>query len=122
MRRLLLAGNWKMNLSLKEAVALVTGLKREVSGITDVEIVVCPPFTLLSTIKEIITGTNIGLGAQNMSVNENGAYTGEISATMLTDIGCEYVILGHSERREYFKESDQFINTKIKGETPTKTY
>lgn len=114
MRRPILAGNWKMNTSLNEAVQLVTGLKREVDGVTDVDIVVCPPFTHLTTINDVIEGSNIALGAQNMYVTESGAYTGEISPTMLKDAGCTYVILGHSERREYFKESDEFINTKVK--------
>ncbi|MCD6459803.1 triose-phosphate isomerase [bacterium] len=114
MRKPIMAGNWKMNLSLKESVELVTGLKRECSGVTDVEIAVCPPFVYLQAVKDVIAGTNIALGAQNMSVQENGAYTGEVSSSMLKDIGCEFVILGHSERRQYFKESDEFINSKIK--------
>ena len=114
MRKPIIAGNWKMNLSLKESVDLVTGLKRELSGVTDVEIAVCPPFVYLQAVKEVIAGTNIALGAQNMSVQDNGAYTGEISVSMLKDMGCEFVILGHSERRQYFEESDAFINAKIK--------
>ncbi len=114
MRKPIIAGNWKMNTSIDEAVKLVSDLKVEVASVNDVEVVVCPPFTHLSIIKEKLTGSNIGLGAQNVSVNDNGAYTGEISIAMLKDIGCDYVILGHSERRQYFNESDQFINSKVK--------
>jgi len=113
MRKPIIAGNWKMNLSIKEAVELVTGLKRQLSGVNDVEIVVCPPFTHLTTVNDVIKGSNIALGAQNIYCENNGAYTGEISAAMLKDVGCEFVIIGHSERREYFAESDQFINKKI---------
>ncbi|MDX9701796.1 MAG: triose-phosphate isomerase [Candidatus Auribacterota bacterium] len=114
MRRPILAGNWKMNTSLKEAVELVTGLKRELAGVTDADIVVCPPFTHLTTIRDVVAGSNIALGAQNMYIAEEGAFTGEISPKMLKDSGCTYVILGHSERRQYFNESDEFINTKAK--------
>ncbi len=114
MRKPIMAGNWKMNTSIKEAVELVTGLKREVAGVTDVDIAVCPPFTHLTSLQDVISGSNIGLGAQNMYVTEDGAFTGEISPTMLKDTGCTYVILGHSERRQYFNESDEFINTKVK--------
>jgi len=114
MRKPIIAGNWKMNLSLKESVELVTGLKRELDGVTDVEIAVCPPFVYLQAVKDVIDGSNIALGAQNMSINDNGAYTGEISVSMLKDLGCDFVILGHSERRQYFEESDSLINAKIK--------
>lgn len=114
MRKPIIAGNWKMNLSIQEAVSLVTGLKRDLTDVTGVETVVCPPFTLLPVISDIVSGTNISLGGQNMYSQDNGAFTGEISATMLKDVGCTYVILGHSERREYFNETDQFINSKIK--------
>ena len=114
MKKPIMAGNWKMNTSIKEAVELVTGLKREVAGVTDVDIAVCPPFTHLTSVQDVVSGSNIGLGAQNMYVTEGGAFTGEISPTMLKDTGCTYVILGHSERRQYFNESDEFINTKVK--------
>lgn len=114
MRKPIIAGNWKMNTSIDEAVKLVEDLKSEVANVTDVEVVVCPPFTHLSVIKEKVSGSNISLGAQNVSVNDNGAYTGEISIEMLKEIGCDYVVLGHSERRQYFNESDQFINSKVK--------
>ena len=114
MRKPIIAGNWKMNLSLKESVELVTGLKRELADVTDVEIAVCPPFVYLQAVKDVVEGSNIALGAQNMSINDNGAYTGEISVSMLKDIGCDFVILGHSERRQYFEESDSLINAKIK--------
>lgn len=103
-----------MNLSIQESIELVTGLKRQLSDVEDVEVVVCPPFTHISAVNDVIKGSNIALGAQNLYCENNGAYTGEISASMLKDVGCEFVIIGHSERREYFTETDQFINKKIK--------
>ncbi|MEW6535969.1 MAG: triose-phosphate isomerase [Candidatus Auribacterota bacterium] len=114
MRKPIIAGNWKMNLNAQESVALVTGLKRELAGVTDVEIAVCPPATLLTAVGSAIAGSNIALGAQNMYTQDSGAFTGEISPLMLLDAGCTYVILGHSERRQYFNETDAFINEKAK--------
>lgn len=115
MRRPIIGGNWKMNKTWKEALELVKGLVKEVGNYDFVEVVIFPPFVYLKEISKLIQETNIGLGAQNMFWEEEGAYTGEISARMLTDVGCSYVILGHSERREYFKESNQDINKKIKA-------
>ena len=114
MRKKIVAGNWKMNKNTAEAVELVNGLKTLVADVKGVEAVVCPPFTLLSEVKKALAGSNVKLGAQNMHTEEKGAFTGEISPAMLKDVGVEYVILGHSERREYFKESNEFINKKVK--------
>lgn len=110
----IIAGNWKMNKTVREAVALVRELKAQVADVNNVEIVVCPPFTALSAVAEEIKGTNIILGAQNCHWEEKGAYTGEISAPMLAEMGCRYVIIGHSERRQYFGETDELINRKAR--------
>ncbi|MGC8742418.1 MAG: triose-phosphate isomerase [Verrucomicrobiia bacterium] len=111
-RRLIIAGNWKMNKTVAEALDLVNGLKRELAGVKEVDIVVCPPFTALCEVSKAILDTNIKLGAQNMSENNVGAYTGEIAAVMLKEFSVRYVILGHSERRQYQKESDELISKK----------
>jgi triosephosphate isomerase len=113
MRVPLMAGNWKMYKSVGEAIALVQALKESLADIADREILVCPPFTALYPVAETLKGSNIELGAQNIYPKEEGAYTGEISPTMLVDVGCRYVIVGHSERRQHFKESDEFINRKV---------
>jgi triosephosphate isomerase len=113
-RSIIMAGNWKMYKSVGESVALVRALKEAVADVADREIVVCPPFTALHPVSEALKGSNIKVGAQNLYPAEEGAYTGEISPKMLLDVGCQYVILGHSERRQYFQESDQFINEKLK--------
>ncbi|MCB1196503.1 triose-phosphate isomerase [bacterium] len=112
MRKPIIAGNWKMNLSIAEAVALVSGLKRSTADISDVEIVVCPPSSMLLPVRDAISGSKIGLGAQNVYPENSGAFTGELSPLMLKDAGCNYVIVGHSERRQYFSETDAFINKK----------
>lgn len=114
MRKKIVAGNWKMNKNTAEALELAQGLKGLVADVNGVEVVICPPFTLLAEVKKAIAGSNIKLGAQNMHTEEKGAFTGEISPLMLKDVGVEYVILGHSERREYFKETNEFINKKVK--------
>ncbi len=115
MRKPIIAGNWKLNLNSKEAVELVTLLKREVADITDVDIVVCPIFTVLSDAHDVIGETNIGLGAQNVYWEDSGAFTGEISAPMIKDIGAQYVIIGHSERRQYFGETNETVNKRIRA-------
>jgi triosephosphate isomerase (TIM) len=112
-RKLIIAGNWKMNKTVAEALALVSDLKLELANIREVDIVVCPPFTALESVsKAIIDDSNIRLGAQNMSENNFGAFTGEICAGMLKEFSVRYVILGHSERRQYQKESDALIAKK----------
>jgi triosephosphate isomerase len=111
-RRLIIAGNWKMNKTVAEAQDLVLGLKRDLSGVKEVDIVVCPPFTALSEVSKAIIDSNIRLGAQNMSEHNYGAYTGEIAAGMLKECSTRYVILGHSERRQYQKESDELVSRK----------
>ncbi len=115
MRIPVIAGNWKMNKTIVESVALVKELKDFVREINGVDIVVCPPFTSLWVVMEIINGTNIHLGAQNIYWETKGAFTGEISPLMLKDVGCEYVVLGHSERREHFKETSEGVAKKTKA-------
>ena len=104
-RKLIIAGNWKMNKTVAEALALVNDLKLELANVKEVDIVVCPPFTALESVSKAILDSNIRLGAQNMSENNFGAFTGEICAGMLKEFSVRYVILGHSERRQYQKES-----------------
>lgn len=116
MRKQIIAGNWKMHTDLAEATILVEGIKAALAeGEVSREVVVCPPFTGLSTVADLIEDTDVRLGAQNMYFEPKGAFTGEVSPLMLTDVGCHYVILGHSERREYFSESDALINQKIEA-------
>ncbi len=103
-----------MNRTINEAVELVTGLKRQLYIVSEVDIVVCPPFTALSQISKLLIDSNISLGAQDMHWEEEGAYTGEVSAGMLKEVGCRYVIIGHSERRQYFGESNETVNKKVK--------
>lgn len=111
-RKLVIAGNWKMNKTVAEAVDLVQGLKRELAAVKEVDIIVCPPFTALDGVSKAVLESNIRLGAQNMSEQGNGAFTGEISAVMLKEFSVRYVILGHSERRQYQKEPDALIAKK----------
>ena len=111
-RRLIIAGNWKMNKTVAEGLDLVNGIKRELTNVKEVDIVVCPPFTALSEVSKAVLNSNIRLGAQNMSENGYGAHTGEIAAGMLKEFSVRYVILGHSERRQYQKESDALIAKK----------
>ena len=114
MRRPFLAGNWKMNKTVPEAVALAKELVQAVANVADRDIVICPTFPCLAPVAEVVRGTNVKLGAQNMYFEDSGAYTGEISADMLISAGVEFVILGHSERREYFGETNQIVNKKLK--------
>jgi len=112
-RKLIIAGNWKMNKTVAEALALVDDLKRDLGAVKEVDIVVCPPFTALESVSRVILESmNIRLGAQNMSENNFGAFTGEICAGMLKEFFVRYVILGHSERRQFQKESDALIAKK----------
>jgi len=114
-RKPIVAGNWKMNKTVAEAIDLAAAIKRDLAGCKDVDIVLCPPFTALKAVSDVITGTHIDLGSQNMHWEKSGAYTGEISAEMLREVYCHYVILGHSERRAYFGETDQIVNRKTKA-------
>lgn len=115
MRKKIIAGNWKMNKNHHEAEDLAKGIVKRVADVIGVEVVLCPPFTSLSTVRDAIENTSIGLGAQNMHWEDKGAFTGEVSANMLLTLGCEYVILGHSERRMYFHESDDVVSRKVKA-------
>jgi len=115
MRKTIIAGNWKMNMNHEEAKELAKDIVERVTDVTDVEIVVCPTFTSLCTVYDVIRETNVSLGAQNMHWEEKGAFTGEISANMLLTLSCNYVILGHSERRTYFHETDDIIALKVKS-------
>ncbi len=114
MRVPLIAGNWKMNTTLSEATELVSKMLRELDEIDNVDKVLCPPFVSLAAVGELIKGSSIKLGAQNVYFEEKGAYTGEISPLMLVDL-CEFVIIGHSERRQYFSETGEIVNRKIKA-------
>jgi triosephosphate isomerase (TIM) len=111
-RKLIIAGNWKCNKTVAESVALVTDLKRELAAVKEVDIVVCPAFTALDAVSKAIIESNIRLGAQNMGDNGYGAFTGEVAPGMLRDLSVRYVILGHSERRQYQKESDELVARK----------
>lgn len=112
-RRKIVAGNWKMNMTPSQAVALCEELKDLVKS-DDVDVVYCVPAIDIVPVVEAVKGTNVAVGAENMYFEEKGAYTGEISAAMLVDAGVKYVIIGHSERRDYFKEDDALLNKKVK--------
>ena len=115
MRRPVIAANWKMNKKIEEAQAFLDEFIPLVWNERDVDIVIAPPFTALYTMANLLKITNIGLAAQDLFYEDKGAYTGEISPVMLTDIGCSYVIIGHSERRIYFGETNEIVNKKIKA-------
>lgn len=110
---MLVAGNWKMNTDLAEAVRLASGVARAADGDESVAVAICPPFVSLEAAAEVTRDTSVRLGAQHMHDEENGAFTGEISAPMLASVGCHYVILGHSERRQLFGETDEGVNRKV---------
>jgi triosephosphate isomerase len=112
-RKLFIAGNWKMNLSRDEAVALASGLAERIGTVEAVDLAVAPPLVYLAAVREALGGSRIALSAQNMFCESNGAYTGETSGEMLLDVGCSLVILGHSERRHVIGETDELINRKV---------
>lgn len=111
-RKLLIAGNWKMNKTVAEAIDLVDGLVRELANVKEVDIVVCPPFTALHAVSKKVLDTQVRLGAQTMNENGYGAFTGEVNAGMLKEFSVRYVILGHSERRQYYAETNALIAKK----------
>lgn len=110
-----MAGNWKMNTTAEEGVELIRTLKSSLADVMDVHIVIAPPFTHLNPIGELINGSNIALAAQNMFAEDSGAYTGEISPLMIKAVGCQFVIIGHSERRQFFGDTDTSVNEKAKA-------
>lgn len=110
-----IAGNWKMNKTVGEALELVKALKVSLSGVEGVEVAVAPPFTALYPVAQELRNSIIELAAQNLFWEEKGAYTGEVSPLMLREVGCQYVIIGHSERRQYFGETDETVNRKIRS-------
>ncbi len=114
-RKYFIAGNWKMNKTAAEATALIDAIKAKVGSQDKVDVAVCPPFTALDAASKALAGSTIKLGAQNMHFESHGAFTGEVAADMLKEFSCTYVILGHSERREYFKECNCLINKKVKA-------
>lgn len=122
MRKILAAGNWKMNKTASEASEFIKELTESVNGAKN-DVLICVPFTNLETAVRLTEGTNVKVGAQNMDYHDSGAYTGEVSADMLLDAGVKYVVIGHSERREYYNETDKTVNLKVlkaleKGITP----
>ncbi len=114
MRRWMLAGNWKMHNTIEEAKALARAVVEGTKEVTGGDIVVAPVFTALAAVSGVVRGTRVSLAAQDVFSEEKGAYTGEVAPAMLKDAGCEYVIIGHSERRKYFHETDESVNAKIK--------
>jgi triosephosphate isomerase (TIM) len=111
----LIVGNWKMNLLTAEAAELARGVKEFVENVTDVRVILAPSFTSLHSVSHILSGSKVGLASQNFYFEKNGAYTGEVSPDMIKDVGCKYAIVGHSERRQLFGETDELINKKILG-------
>ena len=115
MRRLLIAGNWKMHLDLRGAIVLAAELKRELAEVEDRDLAVFPPFPFIADVADTLNGSAIEVGAQNLHPEPQGAFTGEVSAPMLVSVGCRWVIVGHSERRDHFAEADNFLNAKLRA-------
>ena len=113
MRKKIIAGNWKMNNDIAQTAALINGITSQVAS-GKAEVIVCPPFTSLLTAGQLLAGSAVKLGAQDVSLHDSGAYTGEISVAMLKSVGCAYVIVGHSERRQYHAETNEIVNRKAK--------
>lgn len=112
-RRPIVAANWKLHKTVGEAVAFAGGLLPRLAGVAGIEVVLCPPFTALSGLQAVLRGGDVGLGAQDVYWEASGAFTGEVAPAMLVDVGCRYVIVGHSERRQAFGETDQSVNRKL---------
>ncbi|MBI2840918.1 MAG: triose-phosphate isomerase [Acidobacteria bacterium] len=115
MRRPYVAGNWKMHGTVREAAELAGGLAAQIGQIDNIDVALCPPYTALSTVSEAIRGSRLRLGAQDLHWEKSGAFTGEVSAGMLVDAGCHCVIIGHSERRQFFGETEESVNRKLKS-------
>ncbi len=115
MRKPFIAGNWKLNLLTEPAMNLAGELKNRLRGVDQVEIAVAPVFTALSAVSKVLAGSNLGLSAQDLYWEDAGAFTGEVGPAMLKDVGCKYVIIGHSERRQFFHETDESVNKKVKA-------
>ena len=115
MRKPVIAGNWKMHNTISEALDLVRGIKVQVEGVADVEIIVAPVYTSLVSVAAELKGSNIHVASQNIFWEEKGAFTGEIAPNMITDAGCSHAIIGHSERRQYFGETDETVNKRVKA-------
>ena len=117
MRKTIIAGNWKLYKTITEGIELANGLKRDLFKISvgDIDIVICPVYTALAEVGEVVANSSIFLGAQDVYWQDEGAFTGEVSAKMLKDVGCKYVIIGHSERRQFFSETNETVNNKIKA-------
>ncbi len=115
MRKPFIAGNWKMYCTKPEATKLASGLAASIGSLEEIDVALCPPYTALETVHNVIAGTRLRLGAQDLAWEKEGAFTGEVSALMLIDVGCEFVIIGHSERRQFFGETDQSVNRKLKA-------
>ena len=114
-RKIFIAGNWKMNTTVEEAASLAKDIAEKMGTVTDVDIAVCPPYTNLAAVAEAIKGSTVKLGAQDVHWEEKGAYTGKISCAMLKSVGVTYVIIGHSEQRQYFNETNETVNKKVKA-------
>ncbi len=115
MKKMMIAGNWKMHNDNAQALQLANQIKIKTTAVKATEIVICPPYTALSVVNDVVKGSNVVLGAQNMFWEAQGAYTGEVSAAMLQSCGVQYVILGHSERRQYFGETDETVNKRLRA-------
>src|SRR3989338_2390332 len=115
MRKPMMAGNWKLNKTVSESTDLASKLKKSIGDLEDREVVLCPTFVSIDSVSEAVAGSNISVGGQNIYFEESGAFTGEISAPILKSTGASHVIIGHSERRQYFGETDETVNKKIKS-------